>query len=67
VIKNYLFNQEEKMMDKAIVADNKPIEVQLEGGETYYWCRCGKSGTAYLCQCKQTKTPLYCDRSHAEL
>jgi len=40
-------------MDKAIVADNKPLEVQLEGEETYYWYSCGRS-----------KNQPFCDGSH---
>ena len=36
-------------MDKAIVADNKPVEAQLEGGKTYYWCSCGKSENQPFC------------------
>lgn len=31
----------------------QPIEVELETGKTYYWCRCGKSN----------KQP-FCDGSH---
>lgn len=31
----------------------QPIEVELEVGKTYYWCRCGKSN----------KQP-FCDGSH---
>lgn len=36
-------------MDKAIIADNKPIEIHLEGGKTYYWCQCGKSENQPFC------------------
>ncbi len=40
-------------MDKPIIADKKPIKIELEAGETYHWCRCGKS----------TNQP-FCDGSH---
>ncbi len=36
-------------MDKAIVADNKPIEIQLDSDKTYYWCICGKSENQPFC------------------
>ncbi len=41
-------------MDKPIVADKKPIKVDLDAAETYYWCSCGKS-----------KKQPFCDGSHA--
>jgi CDGSH-type Zn-finger protein len=31
----------------------QPIEVELEAGKTYYWCRCGKS-----------RNQPFCDGSH---
>ena len=31
----------------------QPIEIQLEAGKTYLWCRCGKS-----------KNQPFCDNSH---
>lgn len=40
-------------MSKPIVASKKPIQVELEAGETYHWCRCGRS-----------KQQPYCDGSH---
>ncbi|MDG1850905.1 MAG: CDGSH iron-sulfur domain-containing protein, partial [Gammaproteobacteria bacterium] len=36
-----------------IIASKSPITVKLEGGQTYYWCRCG-----------QSKTQPFCDGSH---
>jgi len=37
-----------------IIAGKSPISVKLEGGQTYFWCRCG-----------QSKTQPFCDGSHA--
>lgn len=42
------------MMDKAIVADNKPSVVSLEKDKEYYFCTCGRS-----------KSQPFCDGSHA--
>ena len=36
-------------MDKAVVVNNKPAEVQLDDGETFYWCSCGKSENQPFC------------------
>ena len=41
-------------MDKPIIIDKQPLEIELNGKETHYWCSCGKS----------TKQP-FCDGSHA--
>ena len=40
-------------MDKPIIVDNKPLEIELNSNQTYYWCSCGKS----------EKQP-FCDGSH---
>ena len=40
-------------MDKPIIAANSPVKVGLKKGETYYWCRCGRSANQ-----------PYCDGSH---
>jgi len=37
-----------------IAAGKEPVTLQVKAGETYYWCRCGRSA----------KQPL-CDGSHA--
>ncbi len=36
-------------MKKPIVADNKPIGVDLTAGEEYYFCTCGKSANQPFC------------------
>jgi CDGSH-type Zn-finger protein len=41
------------MSDKAKIADNKPVVLEIEPG-TYYWCSCG-----------QSKNQPYCDGSHS--
>lgn len=40
-------------MDKPVIAGRGPARVQLDAGETYYWCRCGRS-----------KNQPFCDGSH---
>lgn len=40
-------------MTQPIVAAKKPIGIELKKGETYYWCRCGRS-----------KDQPFCDGSH---
>ena len=45
-------------MPKPIVADNKPAKVSLKKGE--------ESADAYLCQCKHTANPPFCDSSHKQ-
>ncbi|HGG60303.1 MAG TPA: CDGSH iron-sulfur domain-containing protein [Gammaproteobacteria bacterium] len=37
-----------------VVAQKKPCVIELEPGETYYWCACGRS-----------KDQPFCDGSHA--
>ena len=40
-------------MSEPMIAEKKPICVQLEAGKTYAWCRCGLS-----------KGQPFCDGSH---
>ena len=40
---------------KPTIAENYPIEVELEAGKKYAWCSCGKS----------TSQP-YCDGAHKD-
>ena len=40
-------------MAKPVIAAKEPIKAELVAGETYYWCRCGRSN----------KQP-FCDGSH---
>lgn len=41
------------MIDKAVVAQKAPYAVDVEQGQTYYWCSCGLS-----------KKQPFCDGSH---
>ena len=40
-------------MSEPVSPQNKPYEVEVEAGESYYWCACGRS-----------KNQPYCDGSH---
>ena len=31
------------MMEKAVVAQKSPYEVNVEAGRNYFWCACGRS------------------------
>ena len=33
----------------AVVAQKAPYPVDVEGGKTYYWCRCGRSAKQPFC------------------
>ena len=32
-----------------IIADVKPVKVELKEGERYFWCRCGRSSNQPFC------------------
>lgn len=36
-------------MSEAIIAGKEPAAVELEAGETYYWCSCGRSAKQPFC------------------
>ncbi len=36
-------------MKKPVIADTSPVAVNLEEGEEYYWCSCGRSANQPLC------------------
>lgn len=40
-------------MSEAIIPQNAPYSVEVEQGESYYWCACGRS-----------KSQPFCDGSH---
>ena len=40
-------------MSEPVSPQNKPYAVEVEAGETYHWCACGRS-----------KNQPYCDGSH---
>jgi CDGSH-type Zn-finger protein len=36
-------------MTEAIVAQNAPYPVEVEAGNSYFWCACGKSASQPFC------------------
>jgi glutamate synthase domain-containing protein 2/CDGSH-type Zn-finger protein len=43
-------------MDKPVIADNKPIAVDLTAGEEYHFCTCGRSARQPFCDGSHTGT-----------
>ena len=43
-------------MSQSVIADNKPIAVELKAGEKYYFCTCGRSGKQPFCDGSHVKT-----------
>ncbi len=37
------------MTTEAIAAQLSPYQVEVEAGQTYHWCRCGRSSTQPFC------------------
>ena len=37
------------MTNDAVIAQKQPFAIDVEAGETYYWCRCGRSKSQPLC------------------
>ena len=37
------------MTEEAVIAQKQPYAVDVEAGETYYWCRCGRSQRQPFC------------------
>ncbi len=36
-------------MSTPVIAQKSPIPTQVEAGQTYYWCSCGKSANQPFC------------------
>jgi CDGSH-type Zn-finger protein len=36
-------------MEKPVISQKSPIAVDVKKGETYYWCKCGKSSNQPFC------------------
>ena len=36
-------------MDKPVIADTKPVVMELEAGTTHWWCACGRSANQPWC------------------
>ncbi len=36
-------------MSEAVVAQKGPFAVEVQAGEEYYWCACGRSGSQPFC------------------
>ncbi|MEJ2383839.1 MAG: glutamate synthase-related protein [Xanthomonadales bacterium] len=46
------------MAESPIIAEKSPAAVEVESGETYYWCRCGRSGNQPFCDGSHEGTGL---------
>jgi len=47
-----------KTLDKPVMAQKAPIEVQVESGKTYWWCACGLSRKQPFCDGSHKGTPF---------
>ena len=46
------------MTEESIIAQKAPYAVEVEAGETYYWCRCGRSNNQPFCDGSHKGTGL---------
>ncbi len=57
-------------MTEPVIAKKSPYAVELEAGQTVYWCACGQSGTQPFCDgshqgTEHTPVPFTAERSGA--
>jgi len=65
-------------MSEPVVAQKSPFAVDVDAGETYYWCACGKSNRQPFCDgshdadifpipftAEETKTVYFCGCKHS--
>jgi len=45
-------------MSDPVIADRKPVAVQLDAGEDYYWCACGLSANQPFCDGSHATTDI---------
>ncbi len=45
-------------MEKPVIAARQPVMVELEAGESYSWCLCGRSGNQPFCDGSHAPTPF---------
>ncbi len=45
-------------MTEPVIAGRRPAKVELEAGESYLWCRCGRSQTQPFCDGAHRGTDL---------
>ena len=45
-------------VEKPIIADNKPVKANLQAGEKYFWCACGRSSSQPFCDGSHRGTGL---------
>jgi CDGSH-type Zn-finger protein len=45
------------MAELPAIGGREPIEVEVKAGETFWWCRCGRSQTQPFCDGSHAGTP----------